>query len=153
MAAAGPVPVACRSAYRTIKDREGRVLTMARLTRQRNLHSCNGTPMKRAAPIVAFAVLLAIAAPTHAEQSNETHETVPRTFGGAGDAFRSGGRELGSGFRGVGRGVKDTFTGQPASADYKDGRGIGTGFKDIGRGIAGSGRAFGRAVRHAFTDR
>ena len=81
----------------------------------------------------------------------EEHETVPRTFSGSGDAFRDGGRQLGQGFRGIGRGVRDTFTGRTSGEDYREGAKIGTGFKNFGLGIAGGGRAIGRGFKRAFT--
>lgn len=84
-------------------------------------------------------------------QSDSCAETVPRTFDGAGEAFKEGGRDLGRGFRGLGRGIGDTFTGKPAREDYRDSRNIGTGFKNFGLGIAGGGRAVGRGFKRAFT--
>ena len=78
-------------------------------------------------------------------------ETVPRTYDGAGDAFRQGGKEVGEGFRGVGRGVKDTFTGRRSAEDYRQGKKIGTGVTDIGRGLAGGARATGREIKRGVT--
>ena len=78
-------------------------------------------------------------------------ETVPRTYDGAGDAFRQGGREVAEGFRGIGRGVKDTVTGRRSAHDYRQGRKIGTGVKDIGRGLAGGARATGREIKKGVT--
>lgn len=88
----------------------------------------------------AFATSVAVA-----EEPPENQ--VPKTFDGAGEAYREGGRELGEGFRGIGRGIKKTFKGEAAKEDYKEGRQIGEGFKDIGLGTAGGGRAVGRSIK------
>lgn len=105
--------------------------------------------MKRAA-VIALGVLLLSTAPAQAERSGQARGSVPNTYDGAGDAFRDGGHELGDGFRGVGLGVRDTFTGRRSGDDYRKGKAIGTGFKDIGRGIAGGAWATGRAIKRAF---
>lgn len=73
-------------------------------------------------------------------------EAVPRTYDGAGDAFKEGGKEIGEGFKSLGKGLKGTFTGEAAKEEYKDTKSIGEGFKDVGRGVAGSGRATGEAI-------
>lgn len=108
--------------------------------------------MKLAAVVALGGLLLVAKAPAHAEQSRsrETHETIPHTYDGAGDAFRDGGHELGDGFRGFGLGVRDTFTGRRSSDDYRKSKAVGTGFKDIGRGIAGGARAVGHGIKRTF---
>ena len=87
----------------------------------------------------------ALAAQDDSERNSS--EAVPRTYDGAGGAFKSGGKELRDGFRGVGRGIRDTFTGRPSAGDYREGKNIGTGFKDLGRGVAGGARATGRTIK------
>ena len=89
--------------------------------------------------------LLTLCAAAYAE------ETIPKTYDGAGGAFKDGGHELGDGFRGVGRGIKNTFTGKPSKEEYKKGKSIGSGLKDVGRGVAGGGRAVGHSVKGAVT--
>jgi hypothetical protein len=61
----------------------------------------------------AFATSVAVA-----EEAPENR--VPKTFDGSAEAYREGGRELGEGFRGVGRGIKKTFKGEAAKEDYKE---------------------------------
>lgn len=73
--------------------------------------------------------------------------TVPKTYEGSGEAFKEGGKEIGEGFRSLGRGLKNTFTGEAAKEEYKGTKAIGEGFKDVGRGIAGGARATGEAVK------
>jgi hypothetical protein len=99
--------------------------------------------MQRVLFMVFCSALLAVV--SVAEEAPEN--TVPKTFEGSGDAFREGGKELGEGFRGVGRGIKKTFKGEAAKEEYKKGAKIGEGFKDIGLGTAGGGRAVGRSVK------
>ena len=99
----------------------------------------------RALAVALLAAMVALAA------DRTPAETIPRTYDGSGDAFRKGGREVGEGFRGIGRGVKDTFTGRRSTEDYKQGAKIGIGVKDIGRGIAGGGRATGREIKKGVT--
>lgn len=99
--------------------------------------------MQRLMVIVVGAVLAASV--TVAEEAPEN--TVPKTFDGSNESFKEGGREIGEGFRGVGRGIKKTFTGKEAREDYQEAEKIGDGFKDIGLGVAGSGRAVGRSVK------
>lgn len=101
--------------------------------------------MQRIVIIVIGAALSLFGSISVAEEAPENE--VPKTFDGSGEAFREGGKELGEGFRGVGRGIKDTFTGKEAKDDYKEGKKIGEGFKDIGLGTAGGGRAVGRSVK------
>ena len=100
--------------------------------------------------MAVYASLLVGVAPAQ-ERRSGAEETVPKTFDGAGDAFKEGGKELGEGFRGIGRGIKHTFTGRPAAQEYKRSKAIGTGFKDIGRGVAGGARAVGRGIKRSFT--
>jgi len=95
--------------------------------------------------------VLSFAAPGAAKSDGDSNEPVPRTFDGAGDAFKDGGRGIGDGFRAIGRGLKSTFTGQRSAEEYKDGKKIGTGFKDIGRGVAGGARAVGRGIKEGAT--
>ena len=100
--------------------------------------------------VLCTAALLGSSA--HAAQGDSernSSEAVPRTYDGAGGAFKSGGKELGEGFRGVGRGIKDTFTGRASAGDYREGKNIGTGFKDLGRGVAGGARATGRTIKQS----
>jgi len=99
--------------------------------------------MKRVAVIVLCGALLGVPA----ARGEESSEAVPKTYQGAGGAFKEGGKEIGEGFRGIGRGIKDTFTGKSSAEDYKQGKNIGTGFKDLGRGVAGGARATGRTVK------
>ena len=106
--------------------------------------------MKLAAVIVLGGMLVIGDAAAQAEASRPARGGVPNTYGGAGDAFRDGGHELGNGFRGIGLGLRDTFTGRRSGDDYRQGKTIGTGFKDIGRGIAGSAWATGRSIKRAF---
>lgn len=80
-----------------------------------------------------------------AEEARENR--VPKTFDGTNESFKEGGRELGEGFRGIGRGIKKTFTGKEAREEYQEAEKIGEGFKDIGLGVAGGGRAVGRSVK------
>lgn len=95
------------------------------------------------------ALLGSTAVAAQRDSEREPSATVPRTYDGAGGAFKTGGRELGEGFRGVGRGIKDTFTGRPSAGDYREGKNIGTGFRDLGRGIAGGARATGRTIKQS----
>ena len=74
-------------------------------------------------------------------------DDVPKTYDGAGEAFKEGGRELGEGFKSLGRGLKGTFTGEEAKQEYKNSKEIGEGFKDIGRGVAGGARATGENIK------
>lgn len=97
-----------------------------------------------------LAVVIRLCAVLVIECVHAEAETIPRTYDESGEAFRDAGHELSDGFRGVGRGVKDTFTGQRSGDDYRKGKAIGTGFKDIGRGIAGGARATGRGIKRAF---
>jgi hypothetical protein len=106
--------------------------------------------MKLAAVIILGGVLLIGDAPAQAEPSRSARGSVPNTYDGAGDAFTEGGHELGDGFRGIGLGLRDTFTGRRSGEDYRHGKAIGTGFKDIGRGIAGGAWATGRGIKRAF---
>jgi hypothetical protein len=105
--------------------------------------------MKFAAVIVLGGMLLIGGAPAQAER-RPARGGVPNTYDGAGDAFREGGHDLGDGFRGIGLGLRDTFTGRRSGEDYRQGKAIGTGFKDIGRGIAGGAWATGRSIKRAF---
>ena len=85
--------------------------------------------MQRIVMIVFCAALCAVIA--NAEEAPENE--VPKTFEGSGEAFREGGKELGEGFRGIGRGIKKTFTGEAAKEEYQEGgKDIGEGFKDVG---------------------
>lgn len=102
------------------------------------------------AVLIALGLLLVGTAPAQAERSRHAQGSVPNTYDGSGDAFRDGGHELGDGFRGIGLGIRDTFTGRRSGDDYRQGKAIGTGFKDIGRGIAGGAWATGRAIKRAF---
>jgi len=99
--------------------------------------------------LVIFALGLFLAAVAGAEESGES---VPQTYRGAGDAFKEGGREIGEGFKSLGRGLKQTFTGNEAKQEYKDTKNVGEGFKDVGRGVAGGARATGEKVKDAVTD-
>lgn len=99
--------------------------------------------MQRIVLVVICAALFAGVSAAEEPPENE----VPKTFEGSGEAFREGGKEIGEGFRGVGRGIKKTFTGEAAKEDYKEGQKIGEGFKDVGLGTAGGGRAVGRSVK------
>ncbi len=74
-------------------------------------------------------------------------EAVPKTYDGANDAFKEGGQEIGAGFKSLGRGLKQTFTGEAAKEEYKETKSIGEGFKDIGRGVAGGARATGEEIK------
>ena len=110
----------------------------------------NRVPSGLAMTLIALcttALLGSAAVAAKGDSERESSETVPRTYDGAGGAFRSGGKKLGEGFRGVGRGIRDTFTGRPSAGDYREGKNIGTGFKDLGRGIAGGARATGRTIK------
>lgn len=78
-------------------------------------------------------------------------EAVPTTVEGGAGQIKQGGQEVGEGFRGVGRGIKKTFTGERSKEDYEEGSKIGTGFADMGKGVAGVGRGVGRDVKKGFT--
>jgi hypothetical protein len=104
--------------------------------------------MKHGAAVVSLCAILVAGNVLAAEGSSKSsEEVVPRTFNGAGQAFREGGRQIGAGFRALGRGVRDTFTGKRSADDYRGSKQIGSGFKDVGRGVAGEGRAVGRAIK------
>jgi hypothetical protein len=100
---------------------------------------------------VAAAVLLGAGGAVRAESDATRQESVPKTFEGAGGAFREGGHEIGAGFRSMGRGIAATFTGRRASDHYRESKQIGTGFVDIGRGVAGGARAVGRAIKQGVS--
>ena len=87
-----------------------------------------------------------------APEQGAAEEVVPKTFHGAGGAFKEGGRQIGEGFRGIGRGLKKTFTGERAKEDYQEAEKIGTGARDVGRGTAGGGRAVGRGLKEGFKE-
>lgn len=101
--------------------------------------------MNRANLMIALALLVATAGAAFGD------EAVPRTYDGAGEAFKEGGKEIGEGFESLGKGLKGTFTGEAAKEDYKDTKSIGEGFKDIGRGTAGGARATGDAIVDGVT--
>jgi hypothetical protein len=103
-----------------------------------------GANMIRALMVATFGMLL-----VSSVAAEESGESVPKTYDGSGDAFKEGGREIGEGFKSLGRGVRDTFTGQEAKEDYKNTKSIGEGAKDIGRGVAGGARATGETVKDA----
>ena len=96
---------------------------------------------------VVFSILCVVFLGGVAVAEEPPENEVPKTFDGSNEAFREGGKELGEGFRGVGRGIKNTFTGKESKQEYKKGAQIGEGFKDIGLGVAGGGRAVGRSVK------
>ena len=110
------------------------------------------TTVKLPVIIATCGVLLASLAAAEEPHGDVPRGTVPRTFDGAGEAFKEGGREIGYGFRGIGRGLKNTFTGRSSAADYRESKEILTGFKDVGRGIAGGARAVGGAVKRGIED-
>jgi hypothetical protein len=98
-----------------------------------------------------LASLLLVATLALAEEPS-TEETVPKTVHGGNQRIKSGGKEIGEGFRGIGRGIKKTFTGESSKEDYSEGgKQLGAGFKDLGTGTAGVGRGVGTSVGHAFT--
>ncbi|MBI1814786.1 MAG: hypothetical protein HYR72_07400 [Deltaproteobacteria bacterium] len=106
--------------------------------------------MTRWLSLVLASVLLVA---THAiAEEPSTEETVPKTVHGGKQKIKSGGKEVGEGFRGIGRGIKKTFTGESSKEDYSEGgKQLGEGFKDLGTGTAGVGRGVGTSVGHAFT--
>jgi hypothetical protein len=106
--------------------------------------------MTRRASLMLASVLLVA---THAlAEEPSTEETVPKTVHGGNQKIKSGGKEIGEGFRGIGRGIKKTFTGESSKQDYSEGgKQLGEGFKDLGTGTAGVGRGVGTSVGHAFT--
>lgn len=101
--------------------------------------------MKRVYGVLLSLVLLAAGV--------RADETVPRTVEGGSAKVKSGGNEIGEGFRSLGRGIKKTFTGQESKQDYKGAAKIGEGFRDLGTGTAGVGRGVGLEVKKAFTGR
>lgn len=64
--------------------------------------------------------------------------------------MKEGGKEIGDGFKGIGRGIRDVFTGKASKDDFKEGKKIGTGTVDVGRGVGGVGRGTGREVKKGF---
>lgn len=103
--------------------------------------------MTRATLTVLLGLLLAGGA-----RAQESGEEVPKTYDGAGEAFKEGGKEIGEGFKSLGRGLKNTFTGEAAKEEYKGTKNIGEGVKDIGRGVAGGARATGETVKDSLDD-
>jgi hypothetical protein len=106
--------------------------------------------MGRALSLLIFTSFLActvLAGPLRAEDA-----AVPATVEGGAAKIKQGGQEVGSGFRGVGRGIKKTFTGERSKEDFKEGKKIGTGVVDMGKGVGGVGRGVGRDVKEGFTD-
>ncbi len=75
---------------------------------------------------------------------------VPATVEGGSHTFKNGGKEMGAGFGGIGRGIKDVFTGRRSKEDFKQGKKIGTGAADVGKGVAGIGRGVGRGIKNGF---
>ncbi len=75
---------------------------------------------------------------------------VPTTVVGGSPKFKNGGKEMGAGFGGIGRGIKDVFTGRRSKEDFKQGKKIGTGAADVGKGVAGVARGVGRGIKNGF---
>jgi hypothetical protein len=96
---------------------------------------------------LAFLVMILGLLLTGSAVAEESGEAVPKSYDGAGDTLKEGGREIGEGFKSLGRGLKRTFTGEESKQEYKGTKNIGEGFKDVGRGVAGGARAVGRSVK------
>ena len=107
--------------------------------------------MKRLVMITIGTTLLAgVAVGEDPASSNDGQTTVPATIEGGTQVLKDGGREIGEGFRGIGRGVKDTVKGERSKEDFEEAGKIGTGVKDLGRGTAGVALGTGRRVKQGF---
>ena len=110
-----------------------------------------GQLMKRLATIAAGIMLLAgVAVAGDGAATSGGQETVPKTVEGGSQKFKAGGKEMGEGFRAIGRGIKDVFTGKESKKDFKGAAKIGDGGRDVGLGTAGIGRGVGRGIKKGF---
>ncbi len=107
--------------------------------------------MRRLVLITIGAALLAgVAVAEEGASSGENQTGVPTTIEGGSQVLKEGGHEIGEGFRGIGRGVKDAVKGERSKEDFEEGAKIGTGFKDLGLGTAGVARGTGRRIKKGF---
>jgi hypothetical protein len=106
--------------------------------------------MKRFLSIAAAALMVAGIAFAEDDAKSGGGETVPATTAGGSHKIKEGGKEIGAGFRAIGRGIKDVFTGEKSKDDFKEAAKIGEGARDVGVGTAGVGRGVGRDVKKGF---
>lgn len=99
--------------------------------------------------LVVFAIALVFASAVAAWADDDS---VPTTVEGGAHKMKEGGKDVGEGFRGIGRGIKDVFTGESSKENFKEGKKIGTGFADMGKGVGGVGRGAGRDIKEGFSD-
>lgn len=99
---------------------------------------------------IGAALLAGVAVAEDGASNDESHTGVPTTIEGGTHVLKEGGQEIGEGFRGIGRGVKDAVKGERSKEDFEEAGKIGTGVKDLGLGTAGVARGTGRRIKKGF---